>query len=58
METCPKNTTNLTGAYKKACNQCVHVDRSALDFRLGVGRSTLQGLVTAINCAIQCISVS
>ena len=58
METCPKNTTNLTGAYKMACNGCVRVDQSALAFRLGMGRSTLHGVVTAVNYAIQCISVS
>ena len=37
MEACPKNTTNLTGVYKMACNRCVHVDRSALAFGLGGG---------------------
>ena len=58
MEACPKNTTNLTGVYKMACNRCVRIDRSALAFGLGVGRSTLHGIVTAINYAIQCISVS
>ena len=36
MEACPKNTTNLTGVYKMACNRCVRVDRSALAFGLGV----------------------
>ena len=39
-----------------ACNRCVRVDRSALAFGLGVGPSTLHGVVTAINYAIQCIS--
>ena len=58
MEACPKNTTKLTGVYKIACNRCVRVDRSALAFGLVVGRSTLHGVVTAINYAIQCISVS
>ena len=23
MEACPKNTTNLSGVYKMACNRCV-----------------------------------
>ena len=55
MEACPKNTTNLTGVYKTACNR---VDPSAVAFGLGVGHSTLHGAVTAINYAIQCISVS
>ena len=41
-----------------ACNQCVRVELSALAFGLGVGRSTLHGVFTAINYAIQCISVS
>ena len=41
MEAYPKNTTNLTGVYKMACNRCVRVDRSVLG--LGVGRSTLHG---------------
>ena len=36
MEACPKNTTNLIGVYKMACNQCVCVDWSALAFGLGV----------------------
>ena len=31
-----------------ARNRCIRVDRSALAFRLGVGRSTLHGVVTAI----------
>ena len=39
MEACPKHTTNLTGVYKIACNRYVRVDRSALAFGLGVGRS-------------------
>ena len=34
MEACSKNTTNLTGIYKMACNRCVPVDRSALAFGL------------------------
>ena len=58
MEAGPKNTTNLTGLFKMACNRCVRVDRSAMALGLGVGRSTLHGFVTAINYAIQCISVS
>ena len=58
MEACPKNTTNLTGVYKMTCNWCVHVNRSALAFGLGVGRSTLHGVFTAISYAIQCVSVS
>ena len=37
MEACPKNTTNLTGVYKMACNRRVRVDRSALAFGLGGG---------------------
>ena len=37
MEACPKNTTNLTGVYKMACNRCVRVDRSALAFGRGWG---------------------
>ena len=28
MEACPKNTINLTGVYKMACNRCVRVDRT------------------------------
>ena len=32
MEACLKNTTNLTGVYKMACNQCAHVGRSCLGF--------------------------
>ena len=55
---CLKNTINLTGVYKMACNRCVRVDRSALAFGLGVGRSPLHGVVTAISYAIQCISAS
>ena len=58
MEACPKNTTNLTGVYKMAGNRCVRVDRSALGFGLGVGRSTLHGVVSAIIYAKHCISVS
>ena len=58
MEACPKNTTNLIGVYKMECNRCVCVDLYALAFGLGVGRSTLDGVITAINYAIQCISVS
>ena len=58
MEACPKNTTNLAGVFKMACNRCVRVDRSALAFGLGVGPGTLHGVFTAINYAIQCISVS
>ena len=58
MEACPKNTTNLTGVYKIACNRCVRVDRSALAFGLGGGPSPLHGVITAINYATQCISVS
>ena len=37
MEACPKNTSNLTGVYKKACNRCVRVDWSALALGLGWG---------------------
>ena len=52
MEACPKNTTNLTGVYKMACKRCVRVNRSALALGLGVGRSTLHGVVTAISYVI------
>ena len=48
-----------------ACNRCVRVDRSALALGLGGvggawggGGGGLGGVVTAINYAIQCISVS
>ena len=54
MEAYPKNTTNLTSVYKMACNRCICVDWSWL-LGLGVGRSNLHGVVTAINYAIQCI---
>ena len=57
MEVCPKNT-NLTGVYKTACNRCARVDQSALAVGLGVGRSTLHGVITAINYAMQCICIS
>ena len=46
MEACPRNTTNLIGVHKMACNRCVRVDQSfdfvsvnlgALAFGLGGG---------------------
>ena len=58
MEACPKSTTYLTGVYKMAYNRCVRVYRSSLVFGLGVGRSPLHSVLTAMNYAIQCISVS
>ena len=59
MEACPKNSTNLTGVYKMACNRCVRVDRSALAFRLwggtegwGVLLSTASLLLSVMPCNV------
>ena len=56
MEACPKNTTNLTGVYKMACNRCVHVGRSALAFGRGVGRSTLHGIALLLSVMLYNVS--
>ena len=58
MEACPKNTTNLTGVYKwHATGASVSIGLPWL-LGLGMGRSTLHGVITAISYVVQCISVS
>ena len=58
MEACPKNTTNLLGVYKMACNRCVRVDRSALAFGLWKGCSTLHGVTASLLLSIMPYDVS
>ena len=55
MEACPKNITNLTKWH--ATGTSVSIGLLWL-LGMGLGRSILHGVVTAISYAIQCISVS